>query len=88
MHAALEAFGVQPGDEVIVPPLTMSSTSFAVLQANATPIFADVDIDTFQISYESIRDRITENTKAIITVALYGLSPDMDPIMILQEKRA
>ena len=87
MHAALEAFGVQPGDEVIVPPLTMSSTSFAVLQANATPIFADVDIDTFQISYESIRDRITENTKAIITVALYGLSPDMDPIMSLAREK-
>lgn len=81
MHAALEAYGIGPGDEVIVPPLTMSATSFAVLQANATPVFADVDIDTFQISAESIRDRITENTKAIITVALYGLSPDMDPIV-------
>src|SRR5687767_9499352 len=43
MHAALEAMGVGPGDEVIVPPLTMSATTFAVLQANATPVFADVD---------------------------------------------
>jgi perosamine synthetase len=81
MHAALEAMGIGPGDEVIVPPLTMSATTFAVLQANATPIFADVDPESFQIDPTSIRDRVTSNTKAIITVALYGLSPDMDPIL-------
>jgi perosamine synthetase len=81
MHAALEAHGIQPGDEVIVPPLTMSATTFAVLQANATPVFADVDPNTFQISAASIAERITPRTRAIITVALYGLSPDMDPIM-------
>jgi perosamine synthetase len=83
MHAALEAHGIRPGDEVIVPPLTMSATTFAVLQANATPIFADVDPHTFQISASSIAERITSKTRAIITVALYGLSPDMDPIMSL-----
>ncbi|MGB2401364.1 MAG: DegT/DnrJ/EryC1/StrS family aminotransferase [Porticoccaceae bacterium] len=83
MHAALEAMDIGIGDEVIVPPLTMSATTFAVLQANATPVFADVDMDTFQICSRSIEDRITENTKAIITVGLYGLSPDMDPIMKL-----
>lgn len=81
MHAALEAMGIGPGDEVIVPPLTMSATTFAVLQANATPVFADVDPVTFQISASSIIERTTSKTKAIITVALYGLSPDMDPIM-------
>ena len=83
MHAALEAMGVGPGDEVIVPPLTMSSTTFAVLQANATPVFADVNLETFQIDPLSIAACITSHTKAIITVALYGLSPDMDPIMAL-----
>ena len=81
MHAALEAYGIQPGDEVIVPPLTMSSTTFAVLQANATPVFADVDPHSFQISASSITERVSSKTRAIITVALYGLSPDMDPIM-------
>lgn len=83
MHAALEARGIGPGDEVIVPPLTMSATTFAVLQANATPVFADVDRNTFQISPASIAERITPKTRAIITVALYGMSPDMDPIMEL-----
>lgn len=86
MHAALEAYGIQPGDEVIVPPLTMSATTFVVLQANATPVFADIDPNTFQISAKSIEERITDKTRAIITVALYGLSPDMDPIMDLAKK--
>ena len=86
MHAALEAYGIKPGDEVIVPPLTMSATTFAVLQANATPVFADIDPDTFQISAESIAERVTSKTRAIITVSLYGLSPDMDPIMDIAKK--
>lgn len=88
MHSILEAIGVGPGDEVIVPPLTMSSTSFVVLETGATPVFADVDLNTFEISPDSIRERITNKTKAIITVALYGLSPDMDPIMEIAEARS
>ena len=83
MHAALEAAGVGPGDEVIVPPLTMSSTTFVVLQAHAVPVFADVDPDTFQIDPASIRRRVTSRTKAIIPVALYGLPPEMDEIMAI-----
>ena len=81
LHSCLAAIGIGPGDEVIVPPLTMSATTIAVLHQNAIPIFADVDPRTFQIDPESIRKLITPRTKAIITVALYGLSPDMDPIM-------
>jgi perosamine synthetase len=81
MHAALEAAGVGPGHEVIVPPLTMASTAFVALQAHAVPVFADVDAETFQIDPTSIRERVTEHTRAIIPVALYGLSPDMDAIM-------
>jgi len=86
MHSVLEAIGVGPGDEVIVPPLTMASTSFVVLQTGATPVFADVEPDTYQIDPKSIAQRITPHTKAIITVALFGLSPDMDPIMDLAQK--
>lgn len=86
LHMALEAAGIEPGDEVICPPLTMSSTSIAVLQANAVPVFADVDKDTFLITAETIREVITEKTKAIITVALYGLAPQMEEIMQLAKK--
>ena len=81
MHACLEAWGIGVGDEVIVTPLTMSSTTFAVLQANATPVYADVDKDTFNIDPKSIEEKITPKTKAIITVSLYGLSPDYDKII-------
>ena len=81
LHTALEAAGVGIGDEVIVPPLTMSSTSLAVLQANAIPVFADVDQRTFLISSEDIENKITDKTKAVIVVSLYGLMPDMDAIM-------
>jgi len=86
LHCALSSAGIGPGDEVIVPPLTMSSTAFAVLHANAVPIFADVDPETFTIDPESIQKNITEYTKAIIPVSLYGLSPDMDKIMGIADK--
>ena len=55
MHAALEAWGIGVGDEVIVPPLTMASTSFAVLQANATPVFADINEKTFKSVINQLR---------------------------------
>ena len=80
LHIALEALGVGAGDEVIVPALTMSATCFAVLHANATPIFADVDPITWQISADSVARLITPRTKAIMTVALYGGSPDYDAL--------
>lgn len=64
----------------------MSATTFSVLQCNATPIFADVDADTFQINAKSIESRVTNKTKAIITVALYGLSPDMDEVNAVAKK--
>ena len=76
LHIALEALGIGAGDEVIVPSLTMSATCFSVLQANATPVFADVDRETWQIDPESVRALITPRTKAILTVALYGGAPD------------
>ena len=81
MHTALAALGVQPGDEVIVPPLTMSSTSLAVLQNSSIPIFADVNKETFTIDTDSVRERITDKTKAIISVSLYGLSPEYDELL-------
>jgi perosamine synthetase len=83
LHSALVAAGVGPGDEVIVPPLTMAATSLAVLHAGARPVFADVDDETFNIDPASIRERVTPRTRAIMPVALYGLAPDMDAIMAI-----
>jgi perosamine synthetase len=86
MHAVLAAAGVGPGHEVIVPPLTMASTAFCVLHAGATPVFADVHPDTWTLDPKSVEERLTSRTKAIIPVSLYGLAPDMDPLMDLAEK--
>ena len=86
LHSALYAAGVRSGDEVITTPLTMSSPALAILQADAVPVFADVVEDTLQIDSLSIEERITPQTKAIMPIALYGLSPDMDAIMAIAEK--
>jgi len=80
LHTALAALGVKEGDEVIVPPLTMSSPALAVLHNRSIPVFADVDRQTFNILPESISQNITKKTRAVITVALYGLAPDYDQI--------
>jgi len=81
LHCALAACGIRPGDEVIVPPLTMASTSLAVLYQGATPVYADVDPDTFTLDPISVVKAITKRTRAIIPVHLYGLPVDMDAIM-------
>ena len=86
MHAALAAAGIGAGDEVIVPPLTMASTSFAVLHAGAVPIFADIDPKTWNMDPQSVEERITPRTKALLPVAIYGLSPDMDALRAIAQK--
>lgn len=86
LHTAVAALGIKPGDEVIVPALTMTSTAFGVLHNGSIPVFADSDINTFEISPESIEKVITPKTKAIITVALYGLAPDYDKILDICKK--
>lgn len=81
LHVALAALGIGPGDEVIVPALTFMSTATAVLHQNAIPVFADIDKDSFCMSPEDMEKRITERTRAIIPVHLYGNAADMDRIM-------
>lgn len=86
LHTAVFAAGVGPGDEVIVPPLTMASTALAVLQVGATPIFVDVDPATFNLDPDKIESEITEKTKAVMPVALFGLSPNFDPILEIAKR--
>jgi perosamine synthetase len=86
LHACLRAANIGPGDEVISPALTVIMDAFATLYQDAVPVFADVDKDTFNIDPEDIRRCLTPRTKAIITVSLYGLPADMDPIMEIAAK--
>lgn len=86
LHTALESFGVGYGDEVIVTPLTVISCMNAILYCNAIPVFADVDPNTFLIDPKSIREKITDKTKAIMPVHLYGQVCDMTEIMKIAEE--
>lgn len=86
LHCALAALGVGKNDEVIVPPLTMSSPALAVLQNGSVPVFADVDLRTFTVRPDSIEKCITPRTRAVISVALYGLAPDYDGILSVCRK--
>lgn len=80
LYLALYTLGVGPGDEVILPSLTFVATANAVHFTGATPVFVDVEKDTWNISVSGIEKSITPNTKAIVPVHLYGLPANMDEI--------
>lgn len=86
LHQALMAFGVGPGDEVIVPALTVVMCGYAVIHAGARPVFADVLEDTFLIDPKDIERKITKKTKVIMPVHLYGQVCDMEAIMKIAKK--
>lgn len=81
LHLSLLALGIGEGDEVIVPDITWVATANAVAYTGATPIFCDVDINTWVMDPESVRQKITPKTKAIMPVHLYGHVCPMDEIM-------
>ena len=83
MLSCLLAAGIGPGDEVIVPALTAAPTAFVVIECGAVPVFADSDAGTFCLDPQDIARKLTEFTRAIIPVSIYGLSPDYDRIMPL-----
>ena len=85
LHIALAALGVGPGDEVIVPSYSFIASSFAAVQAGAIPVFADVT-EEHTLDPKCIEPLITERTKAIIVVHLYGGVADMGPIMEIAKK--
>ena len=86
LRIALLASGIRAEDEVIVPPYTFISTASAVIEANAIPVFADIDRNTFNIDPKAIEAAITTRTKAIIPVHFAGQVADMDAIMHIARK--
>ncbi|HSP55312.1 MAG TPA: DegT/DnrJ/EryC1/StrS family aminotransferase [Dehalococcoidia bacterium] len=87
IHTALAALEIGPGDEVIVPAHTFIASATPVLHQRATPVFADIDERTYCISAESVAERITQRTKAIIAVHLNGHPADMGALLALAEPR-
>lgn len=86
LHAAVVAVGVNPGDEVIVPPTTFTSTATSSLMHNAIPVFCDIKFDTFCMDPMKIEQIISPLSKAIIPVHLFGHSCDMDEILQISKK--
>lgn len=87
LHLALVCAGVSPGDEVIVPSMSYIATANAVVHAGATPIFAEVDPQTFNLDLDDVRRRIGPRTKAIVLVHQLGLPADIDAFAALAGER-
>ncbi|MFF3557464.1 DegT/DnrJ/EryC1/StrS family aminotransferase [Streptomyces tsukubensis] len=86
LHMAIAAAGVEPGDEVIVPADTFLASASCVLQANAVPVFADTDPETFNVDPALVEARITGRTRAIVAVDLNGLPADYDALSAVAER--
>lgn len=86
LHLALKALDLKPGDEVITTPLTFVSTVNVIIHAGLKPVFADIDIKTWNIDPQEIEKKITPRTRAILPVHLHGRPADMDSILRLAKK--
>lgn len=85
LHLSLAALGFGPGDEAIVPAFTWVATANVVEHLGGKVVFCDIDLDTFNLDLESLRQCITPRTKAILPVHLFGLAVDMKPLMALAQ---
>ena len=86
LRLALDSCGITKGDEVILPSFTFVATAQAVLECGATPVFAEINKDTFLIDVEDVKSKITKKTKAIIPVHYAGAVCDMNELMSIKEK--
>jgi dTDP-4-amino-4,6-dideoxygalactose transaminase len=86
LHLALLAAGVGPGDEVITVPFTFVATAAAIRYTGATPVFVDVNLESYTMDPALVERVITPKTKAICPVHLYGQSADLDPILAIAKK--
>lgn len=86
LHLSLLSLGIGPGDEVIVPDATWIASAAPISYVGATPVFADIEPDSWCLSARSLAENITPKTKAVIIVDLYGNMPDMDAILQVAER--
>lgn len=86
LEVAVQALGIGEGDEVIMPTFTIISCAMAVTKLGAVPVFVDSDIDTWNMKVDEIEDKITDKTKAIMIVHLYGLPVETDKVLALAKK--
>ena len=86
LQIALMALGLKPGDEVIVPAFTYVASAEVIGLLGLTPVMVDVDYDTFNVTVDNIKKALTDKTKAIIPVHLFGQSCDMEPILQMAQE--
>jgi dTDP-4-amino-4,6-dideoxygalactose transaminase len=86
LEAALRVLGVGPGDEVIVPPYTFIATANAVRLVGATPVFVDIEPDTYNLDVEQVEKALSKRTKAVIPVHFAGLPVDMDELLPIAQE--
>ena len=86
LQVAVGAIGIEPGDEVICSPYTMSASATSVLFYGGIPVFADIDRDRYTLDPKSVEEKITPRTKAILVVHLFGYPADMDAIMAIAKR--
>lgn len=86
LEVAMQAIGIGPGDEVIMPAFTIISCAMAVTKLGGTPVLVDCDPDTWNMDVYSIEEKITPRTKAILVVHLYGLPVEMDQILAIADQ--
>ena len=86
LEIAVESLGITKGDEVIMPSFTIISCASSIIKSGATPVLVDSDLDTWNMNVSEIESKITNKTKAIMMVHIYGLTVDIDPIMELAKK--
>lgn len=85
-HLALWALGIQPGDEIIIPANTFIATAWGATLCGAKPVFVDCDKDSYNLDPNKVEDAITNRTKAIVAVHLYGQPADLDPLIHIAKK--
>ena len=86
LSTALEAMGIEPGDEVITSPFTFIASANTIAMIGAIPIFVDVNLDTYNIDSAAVRNAITDKTKAIMPVHIFGMPADMKELMEIAEE--
>ncbi len=86
LTAAVGALDIEPGDEIIVSPWTMTASATAILHWNAIPVFADIEQETFNLDPASVESNISSKTKAIMAIDIFGHSSDMDNLRKIADK--